>query len=60
MVCTVGVFHANESGYNKVAAELNGELRRLRVDLPRRLYPYVEILTELLLNILKDWRDVAD
>lgn len=54
MVCTVGVFHANESGYNKVAAELNGELRRLRIDLPRRLYSYVKILTELLLNILKD------
>lgn len=40
-VCTEGAFHADENRYNKVAVELNWELRRLRVNLFRRLYPYV-------------------
>lgn len=58
MACLRGLLC--RSGPNEIAAELNREVRGLRVDLSRGLYRYVEILTERPLNTLKDWRDVAD
>lgn len=43
----------------EIAAELNRELRGLRVDLSRGLYRYVEVLARRKPNELKDWRDVS-